>query len=712
MFVPGNISLNRTLITGFVNQNNSAQSNIFLGKVGIGTTLPGSYALNVNGDMLLSNAILYGKIGIGTLDISSYTLNVSGNTQVIGNINVTQNLTALKLIGNGESITNINYGNISNPPPILSTTGGVIDGNLTQQTGIVTLNGATTFTNNLIQNTGTVSIGGTTNFTNYVSIGSTSIQNTLYPLYIYSSSPNISNQLYINSVSNNASCGFNYNTNTGSIGIGYTGYYQNNLFLESKNKIVFNTGGVNISSIPKMSINTDGTIGIGISTPPEQLLDVGGNIKSENLYLYKSPLESSAIYFNQKQSASLHSLFNSNLPSAMYFAEDYNSVTNKWPNYINNGKDATTSGTILLTKASGNGASGAISYISGTSTSFISFPDNSLNCPAFTILVLARFIDNISSSLNNKRILKTVNNKYIFGHNYTKLSIINNDLTVSEQNLTTNINNWYCIINRGTTVLGEPTSNNILINGSTGIILTTNPTQLSSPTKLLINDISDPSNNGSWAVSCVMIWDKNLTSSEMNTLNNIIENYKSSGTSIKQFFYDECIIENRNYNPLNSNLGELLLFKGNNGDTNLGPDRIRLKSGNIVFETFSGTIQTSDKNLYNPRMIIDNNGNVGIGTTLTNSYNLFVPGSTNLNTTLITGFVNQNNSAQSNIFLGNVGIGTTIPNSYNLFVPGDVSLNRTLISGFINQNNSSQSNIFSAARLHCSDFKCPARPEN
>ncbi len=53
---------------------------------------------------------------------------------------------------------------------------------------------------------------------------------------------------------------------------------------------------------------------------------------------------------------------------------------------------------------------------------------------------------------------------------------------------------------------------------------------------------------------------------------------------------------------------------------------------------------------------------------------------------LITGFVNQNNSAQSNMFLGNVGIGTTIPNSYNLFVPGDISLNRTLITGFVNQN--------------------------
>ena len=114
--------------------------------------------------------------------------------------------------------------------------------------------------------------------------------------------------------------------------------------------------------------------------------------------------------------------------------------------------------------------------------------------------------------------------------------------------------------------------------------------------------------------------------------------------------------------------------------------------------------------------------NIGIGTTDTTTYKLNIAnGDANIGSNLIVGgFINQNNSSQSNIILGNVGIGTTNTLNSNLTVAGksyftdnigigttdtttyklnvangDTNLNSNLlVGGFINQNNSSQSNIF------------------
>jgi len=70
--------------------------------------------------------------------------------------------------------------------------------------------------------------------------------------------------------------------------------------------------------------------------------------------------------------------------------------------------------------------------------------------------------------------------------------------------------------------------------------------------------------------------------------------------------YNHSVIETRNY--ANSESTELLLFKGNDGD-----DRIRLRAGNIVFDTY--TSSTVDRTTENIRMTINSDGKVGIGTT-------------------------------------------------------------------------------------------------
>jgi hypothetical protein len=153
---------------------------------------------------------------------------------------------------------------------------------------------------------------------------------------------------------------------------------------------------------------------------------------------------------------------------------------------------------------------------------------------------------------------------------------------------------------------------------------------------------------------------------------------------------------------------------GNNYQFNVGG------SGNTVIGTNAMGIYDNNTAVNNYIMVFKG-GNVGIGKTETTSYRLDVSGNTNLSSSvLIGGFINQNNSAQSNIFLGpigiggtnftsnlyvagncnaaiigNVGIGTTDTTTYRLNVSGNTNLStNVLVGGFINQNNSAQSNIF------------------
>lgn len=69
---------------------------------------------------------------------------------------------------------------------------------------------------------------------------------------------------------------------------------------------------------------------------------------------------------------------------------------------------------------------------------------------------------------------------------------------------------------------------------------------------------------------------------------------------------------------------ELVLFKGNDNDASSGPDRIRLIAANHVFDTYtaalSGTFSAvATAGINATRMIIKENGSVGIGTTTPNT---------------------------------------------------------------------------------------------
>jgi hypothetical protein len=72
--------------------------------------------------------------------------------------------------------------------------------------------------------------------------------------------------------------------------------------------------------------------------------------------------------------------------------------------------------------------------------------------------------------------------------------------------------------------------------------------------------------------------------------------------------YNHSVIESRNYSSTENT--ELLLFKGNDVGSPDTADRIRLRAGAIVFDTYPGA--SVDRAAENIRMVINGSGNVGI----------------------------------------------------------------------------------------------------
>jgi len=95
--------------------------------------------------------------------------------------------------------------------------------------------------------------------------------------------------------------------------------------------------------------------------------------------------------------------------------------------------------------------------------------------------------------------------------------------------------------------------------------------------------------------------------------------------------YDHSVIESRAYNA-GIEATELILFKGNDIGTTAAADRIRLRAGAIVFDTYSGA--SVSRETENINMVINGSGNVGIGTTDPSQGKLHVVGDMYVNGTI------------------------------------------------------------------------------
>ncbi len=85
-----------------------------------------------------------------------------------------------------------------------------------------------------------------------------------------------------------ASIRFFNGTTNGFIGVGGSGltgtsYYNNNVFLEANNSLIFQSGNQATGSVPRMIINTTGNVGIA-TTNPNNILQVGdgGKLRISN----------------------------------------------------------------------------------------------------------------------------------------------------------------------------------------------------------------------------------------------------------------------------------------------------------------------------------------------------------------------------------------------------------------------------------------------
>ena len=340
-----------------------------------------------------------------------------------------------------------------------------------------------------------------------------------------------------------------------------------------------------------------GNVGIG-STIPTYKLDVKGSVNFNN-----------TLQINLFQS-----------PWATYFADDWSSTT--LSDSSGNGRHATTSGTITKPTASGNGANGAITYISGGTSSSISWPSGSIPTK-FTILSLTRY-----NGGTRRRILNSETNNFYHGHYSGMRGVCDYEKLMTLSSTTGNIDDWLCCIGKNDGTI----PNNILIDG---IGKGTNIGGIGGK-KLYINTGTE---NSDWCLSCVMIWDKILIDNEISVLNSIINTYLNKGGSIKTLF------NNINYNQYKIYLNNDVYFN----------KEIFIKNTNIsnVFISSNDFIRTSNwvingNNIYNV-----NSGSVGINNiNPSSSYKLDVNGAINS-----TGF---NITGNGGIFwssYGNAGIG-------------------------------------------------------
>jgi len=206
-------------------------------------------------------------------------------------------------------------------------------------------------------------------------------------------------------------------------------------------------------------------------------------------------------------------------PWGTYFAEDWSGTT--LLDSSGNGRHATTSGVTKIV-GSGNGATGNITYLTGTTTSTITWPSGSIPS-TFTIASLTRY--NYSS--NQVRVLQATGINWLHGHinGYKGATYYGNGF--KSIGTTTNATNWVCTIGKNsgsipTNILNDGIPSGVESGGNGNSALTINN-----------STFGGSGSRSDFSFSFVMIWDTALTNDQMLLLNTYVEKYKQNVVSLK-----------------------------------------------------------------------------------------------------------------------------------------------------------------------------------
>lgn len=120
--------------------------------------------------------------------------------------------------------------------------------------------------------------------------------------------------------------------------------------------------------------------------------------------------------------------------------------------------------------------------------------------------------------------------------------------------------------------------------------------------------ISPSSNNANTASGDILLKGSVIIGKDAN--NNILRFNGTTGDATSNM----TVIAERIYSGIEAS--ELLLFKGNDIPGGSGPDRIRYRSAEHVFQTFTAVEEYSTLGDNNTRLFISNNGNIGISTSV------------------------------------------------------------------------------------------------
>jgi hypothetical protein len=286
------------------------------GNVGIGTTNSDNYKLNVNGtinciSLISSNSI---NIGADALDKTNQ-LNVYGSIYASSNAIITSNIITSNIftsnINNTGSLSNIgnlfitgainqtgtynfsgtafNIGIISDNTKFLTVGGNISSSkdiiahsNLITTTikSVFSSNTSNLYTSNLIVSGSTI-------------LNSNIIQYNSFPITLTGAislnSSTLNEQIIINNTAANKNATIKFTNNNsvnGYIGIGGTNggtNYINNVFIQSTNNIILNTGDKNATSTPSFLINNLGKVGISTNVANNILqIGDGGRLRIAN----------------------------------------------------------------------------------------------------------------------------------------------------------------------------------------------------------------------------------------------------------------------------------------------------------------------------------------------------------------------------------------------------------------------------------------------